>query len=151
MMSRRSRQWALVTVVVCLMGGASGRAQSATDRDDISRASLDYIEGFYTGDPARMERALHPDLAKRIMVIDPTGKPRLEHMDAAKLVGATRSRQGRTPPAVQQKDLTILDVFGNTASVKIVANDWVDYLHLVKWEGRWVIVNVLWEMKPRAR
>ena len=36
----------------------------------------------------------------------------------------------------------------NAASVKIVAADWVDYLHLAKYNGRWVIVNVLWEMKP---
>ena len=26
--------------------------------------------------------------------------------------------------------------------------DWVDYLQLAKVDGRWVIVNVLWERKP---
>jgi hypothetical protein len=26
--------------------------------------------------------------------------------------------------------------------------DWIDYLHLAKYDGRWKIVNVLWEMKP---
>jgi hypothetical protein len=26
---------------------------------------------------------------------------------------------------------------------------WVDYMHMAKWNGRWVIVNVLWELKPR--
>jgi len=39
--------------------------------------------------------------------------------------------------------------------VKIVARDWVDYLHVAKFNGRWVIVNVLWELKqpsaPPAR
>lgn len=25
---------------------------------------------------------------------------------------------------------------------------WVDYLQLAKVDGRWVIVNVLWERKP---
>ena len=43
-----------------------------------------------------------------------------------------------------------LDVFGNAATVKIVANEWIDYLHVSKIDGRWVIVNVLWEMKPRG-
>lgn len=121
-----------------------------TDRAGITAAALDYIEGFYTADPARMERALHPDLAKRIMRIDATGKATLEQMSSTQLVGAARSRQGMASPAVQQKDVTIFDVFGNTATAKIVANQWVDYLHLIKWEGRWVIVNVLWEMKPRG-
>jgi hypothetical protein len=47
--------------------------------------------------------------------------------------------------------VTVLDVFGNTASVKIVATDWIDYLHVAKFNGRWVIVNVLWELKPQQK
>jgi hypothetical protein len=43
----------------------------------------------------------------------------------------------------------ILDVYENAASVKVVASDWIDYLHLAKWNGSWKIVNVLWELKPR--
>src|SRR3712207_8578393 len=43
-----------------------------------------------------------------------------------------------------------LDVYGNAATVKAVASDWIDYLHLGKVNGWWVIVNVLWEMKPEA-
>ena len=58
-------------------------------------------------------------------------------------------KQGRpTPKEKQQKDVTILDLFENAACVKIVATDWIDYLHVSKFDGRWVIVNVLWEMKP---
>ncbi|GMV23170.1 MAG: hypothetical protein AMXMBFR57_31190 [Acidimicrobiia bacterium] len=145
---RRRLQILFVCLCACLPSAPI--AAQDTDRAGITAAALDYIEGFYTGDPARMERALHPDLAKRIMRIDGSGKATLEQMSSTQLVGAARSRQGMTPPAVQQKDVTIFDVFGNTATAKIVANQWVDYLHLVKWEGRWVIVNVLWEMKPRG-
>jgi hypothetical protein len=25
----------------------------------------------------------------------------------------------------------------------------VDYMHMTKFNGRWVIVNVLWELKPQ--
>ena len=35
------------------------------DRDAIVRVALDYFEGWFDGDAARMERTLHPDLAKR--------------------------------------------------------------------------------------
>jgi len=31
---------------------------------------------------------------------------------------------------------------------RITMADWVDYLQLAKVDGRWVIVNVLWERKP---
>jgi len=33
-------------------------------------------------------------------------------------------------------------------AARIVAPPWIDFLHLSKINGRWVIVNVLWEMKP---
>ena len=56
-----------------------------------------------------------------------------------------------TPKAEQQKDVTVLDVFENAASAKIVASSWIDYLHLARFNGRWVIVNVLWELHPRAQ
>jgi len=55
-----------------------------------------------------------------------------------------------TPVEQQQKDVTILDVFGNAATVKLVMQGWVDYMHIAKFNGRWVIVNVLWETKPKA-
>ena len=125
--------------------------QAADETAAITATALDYIEGFYNGDPVRMERALHPDLAKRIVNVNrTTGKGTLSNMGATQLVDITRSRQGKPVPAdKQQKDVTVLDVFGNAATVKVVANDWIDYLHVSKIEGRWVIVNVLWEMKPR--
>jgi ketosteroid isomerase-like protein len=36
-----------------------------TDVDAISAIVLDYFEGWFDGDEARMDRALHPDLVKR--------------------------------------------------------------------------------------
>ena len=139
----------LAFIATIATSGIAAVAPTPTENDAITRTALDYIEGFYTGDSGRMERSLHPDLAKRIMRIDPgTGKARLDHQDARRLIAITESRKGAPPPPQQQKDVTVLDVFGNAATVKIVANQWIDYLHLVKWEGEWKIVNVLWEMKP---
>lgn len=47
--------------------------------------------------------------------------------------------------------MTVLDVFENAASVKVVATEWIDYLHVARFNGRWVIVNVLWELKPQQK
>lgn len=124
-------------------------AQSAADSAGIKQAALDYIEGYYTADAARMERALHPELAKRIVRTNPQGQSRLDNMGALTLVQGTRAGGGKdTPPAEQHKDVTIFDIYQNAASAKIYASGWVDYLHLAKWRGRWVIVNVLWELHP---
>ena len=125
-------------------------APSTSDAELIKQAALDYIEGWYEGNGERMERALHPDLAKRIVRSDDRGRYSLGQMSAMSLVQSTRSGGGNdTPKEKQQKDVTVLDIFGNAASAKIIASDWIDYLHLAKWRGRWVIVNVLWELKPR--
>jgi hypothetical protein len=123
------------------------------DAAAIRQTALDYIEGWYEGNAERMERALHPELAKRIVQTNPAnGRSALGQQSALTLVQNTRSRAGRpTPKEQQQKDVTILDVFEGAASARIVATDWIDYLHLAKWNGRWVIVNVLWEMKPAKK
>jgi hypothetical protein len=139
---------ALLSIIV-----APAHAQTAADSTAIRATAMDYIEGWYAGDAARMERALHPELAKRVVTTDPSmGRSQLESIGAMTLVLRTRAGGGsRTPPERQQKDFRILDVFNNAAVAKIVASDWVDYLELAKWNGRWLIVNVLWEYKPKSR
>jgi hypothetical protein len=126
-------------------------AQTAADSAGIRAAAMDYIEGWYAGDATRMERALHPELAKRIIMTDKaSGRAQFQTMGAMTLVNSTRAGGGsRTPAARQQKDFTLFDIYQNAAVAKVVASDWIDYLQLAKWNGRWVIVNVLWELKPQ--
>ena len=148
------RNYSLAIAMILLIGAAEARAQ--TDGADaeaaaIRQTALDYIEGWYESDAERMERAVHPELAKRIVMIHPeTGQSQFQSQGAMTLVLGTRRGGGsQTPSEKQQKDVTILDVFENAVSVKIVASSWVDYLHMAKFNGRWVIVNVLWELKPK--
>lgn len=139
---------ALVALAVALPSRSV--AQSAPDSAAIRATALDYIEGWYAGNAERMERALHPELAKRIVNTNPNGRNSLGQQGAMTLVNNTRSGGGKNTPVDQQrKDVRILDIFGNTASVRVDAATWVDYLHVARWNGRWVIVNVLWEMRPQ--
>ncbi len=126
------------------------RAQSAADSAAIRATALDYAEGWYEGSGERMARAVHPELVKRIVVSDSaTRRSVIQNMGATALVNGARRGWGKETPADRrQKDVTILDSFGNAASVKVVMADWIDYLQVAKVDGRWVIVNVLWERKP---
>jgi hypothetical protein len=128
------------------------QAQSPADSSAIRATALDYVEGWYEGNAERMGRALHPELVKRIAVQDTTtGKTMMQGMGASVLVNSTRHGYGKeTPKERQQKEIKILDIFGNAASAKAVMADWIDYMQLAKVDGRWVIVNVLWERKPKA-
>lgn len=143
----------LALFILFLSFSSQARAQNVADAAAIKQTALDYIEGWYEGNAERMERALHPDLAKRIVRTDPkSGRSRLEQMSAMGLVQGVRAGYGKnTPKEKQLKDVTILDVYENAASVKIIASDWIDYLHMAKSNGRWVIVNVLWELKPKEK
>ena len=129
----------------------TARAQSAADSAAIRATALDYAEGWYEGNAERMARAVHPELVKRIVVRDTTtGKAMLQGMGASVLVNSTRHGYGKeTPKDRQKKEVAILDIFGNAASAKADMADWVDYMQLVKVDGRWVIVNVLWERKAQ--
>jgi hypothetical protein len=149
-----------IAFAVLLIGtGAALQAQpgaatvSEADRAALTKAALDYVEGWYEGSAERMARAVHPELAKRIVRTDQrTGKNLIQQMGASALVEGTRSGGGKNTPAEkQQKDVVILDVFGNAAVVKATMSDWVDYMQLAKVDGRWVIVNVLWELKPKPQ
>jgi len=130
---------------------SASRSQSPADSAAIKATALDYIQGWYSGDATRMERALHPELAKRIVQTDTLGRQRLEQQSAMTLVQGTRNGYGKdTPQADRHDDVRILDIYRNAASVRINASYWIDYLQVAKWRGRWVIVNVLWELKPKA-
>ena len=126
-------------------------AASPADSAAIRATALDYVEGWYTGDAARMERALHPELVKRIIRVDSAGKASVQGMGASALVAGTRAGSGKQTPAARQvKTVRILDTFGNTAIVRADMADWVDHMQMAKIGGRWMIVNVLWEMRPRS-
>jgi hypothetical protein len=125
------------------------QGQTAADSAAIRATALDYIEGWYTRDAARMERALHPRLAKRMVWTDSTGKSRLVDITAAELVQGTREHPP-VPASEQRKDVQILSAFGNAAVVRIDAWEWVDYLQQIKWNGSWKIINVVWENRPES-
>lgn len=128
------------------------QAQTQSDSLAIIATAMNYMEGWYMGDGDRMAQALHPELAKRAQLPSPqNGALSYNHMTADQLTRATRSGMGtRTPEARQQKDAVILDIFGNTASVKAIMADWIDYMHMMKVNDEWKIVNVLWELKPKS-
>ena len=139
---------------VLLLATVTNAQSNSNDEDAAIKATaLNYIEGWYEGDAPRMESALHPELAKRMISTDPkTGRSQFNHMGAMQLVQNTRHGGGsKTPKDEQLKEITILDRFNNASVVKIVASGWIDYLELAKFNGQWKIINVLWELKPKPQ
>jgi hypothetical protein len=125
------------------------QAQAAGDSAAIRATALDYIEGWYAGNVERMARALHPELVKRIHNYDSTTKRWVvDNQGASRLtLGTARGGGTRTPKEKQRAEVRILDVFRGAAVVRVDAGDWIDYLQLVREGDRWLILNVLWELR----
>lgn len=120
--------------------------QQTGDLAAIRQAALDYAQGWYEGDAERMRRSLHPELAKRTILRDRhTGAPRFHHLSHEQMVDKTLQGGGSdTPTDKRFYDVTILDVYDAMACARAESYEYVDYLHLARSDGRWVIVNVLW-------
>lgn len=148
-----TKVFSLIATVILAASAAAAQTQTAPVDENaaITKTALNYIEGWYEGNADRMESALHPELAKRMIYTDPkSGRSQFNHMGAMALVQGTRRGGGKqTPKEKQLKEVTILDRFNNAAIVKIVASDWIDYLSVAKFNGEWKIINVLWELKPK--
>lgn len=148
-----SRLTFLVVLLLSLLGITAvckAAVPSAADRDAITRTALDFEEGWYTADATRMARALHPQFVMRHVGTDEHSHLSVltQNIDASELIELTREGKGKVPVERQRHDVTVLDVFSNAATAKIVAWYGVDYLQLAKWNGHWVIVNVLWGKNP---
>ena len=131
----------------------TAQEQQAYDLEAIRRAALDYAQGWYEGDAERMRRSLHPELAKRAILRDPqTGEERFSHLGRQRMVEITERGGGSedVPEAARRYEVTILDVCGEIASARADTTEYVDYLHLARSQGQWLIVNVLFLVKENA-
>ena len=127
--------------------------QQADKLAEIRQAALDYAQGWYEGDVDRVRRSLHPELAKRRILRDPqTGAERLRHVSQQLMLDLTQQGGGSedVPSSKRHYDIVILDICGDIASVRADTYEYVDYLHLARSQGRWLIVNVLYLVKDNS-
>jgi hypothetical protein len=123
-------------------------AQGSTDRDGVMRATLDYLEGFYEGDTAKLVRSIRPDVHK--YGFDWMAKDKRyagEQMTWDEILGYARrfKERGRATPATAPRKVELLDVLDQTASAKVTAWWGTDYVLLAKYDGKWMITHVLWQ------
>jgi Putative lumazine-binding len=118
------------------------------DRAEVMVTALDYFEGWFDGDVERMDRALHPGLAKRsLSQVDPDS-PELRSVTKEQMLGWTAEGEGkREDPGDRRIDVQIVEVCGNIATVVIRSAVYREYLHLVRTDDSWKIVNALWHFE----
>ena len=128
------------------------KAQINQDSVKVLETVSLYNQGWYAGDSAKMSKALHPELVKRIVQqFKDTGNDVVNNLSYNLMIQYVIAGYGKHTPKEKQNDKVILyDIYGNIANVKVESEDIVEYLQLVKFSGEWKILNVLWDMKPNS-
>ena len=124
------------------------RPWSAEDEAGVRAAVEDYVLGVYEVAPERIERSVHPEMRK-IGYFRRDGSYVESPMTFEQLVALAGSynADGQLPDDAPQA-IEILDVLDKTATAKLTAIWGIDYFHLVRADGRWMIMNVLWQSHP---
>lgn len=135
------------------ISGATWAAEpAAATLAAIEATCFDYIDGQLEGNPARVARALHPDLAKRAVLGDtPDERLGLRRMSKEELVSLTKQGALKTPGDKWNRSCKVLDVTDTAASVRLETPWFVDYFHMGRFGERWIIVNALWYSKPKSQ
>jgi hypothetical protein len=116
--------------------------------------ALDYFEGWFNGDTARIERALHPALAKRSLGQGSSDPERLATLTARQMVEATARGEGeREDPGDRriEVEVEVEHLHGTIANVTVRSAVYVEYLQLVHTRHGWKIVNALWARATRSQ
>jgi len=121
---------------------------SVKDKQAIIQVARDYIVSQHKSLEDPMDRALHPKLAKRTYWQAKDGNEFVMETSRETMLKVAKNynRKGDKFPESPRIDIKVLDIDQRIASVKLSADDWVDYMHLMKnKQGQWHIINVLWQ------
>jgi Putative lumazine-binding len=120
------------------------------DREAVETAILDYVEAIYQVEPERIAKSVSPDLAKVGYWYNDGStdydESRMSYQDLYDLAGSW-NKSGRVPHD-SRKDIEIFDVLDQTATAKLTARWGIDFMHLAKIDGTWMIMNIVWQRHP---
>jgi hypothetical protein len=122
----------------------------AADRAAVREAVLDYVNALYNVEPERIGRSVHPELAKRGYSLNKTTG---EYVDMKMTFAQLETLAGKWNASRKlrkdaPKSIVVFEVLDKIATAKLTAEWGVDYFHLAKYDGKWKIVNVLWQSPP---
>ncbi len=136
-----------ILIASCCLYSLAGWAQ--TDKDAVSKACLNYIEGFYEGDTTKLIQSLQPSLYKFGYWKDKnTGRygpdGNMTYRQALDYATRVLLKKNFAKPGSPKK-VEVLDISNAIAAAKVTAWWGVDYILLSRQGDKWMIEQVLWE------
>jgi len=114
----------------------------------ITQIVKNYLVAQHKIQEKLMDGALHEKLAKRTFWQSNSGDEFIMETSRNTMLHVARNynKSGTNFPIPPRIEVKVFDIDKRVASVKLIADDWMDYMHLVKTEsGDWKILNVLWQ------
>ncbi len=129
-----------------------GRSWSqSTDKELVYAAIEDYVDGIYLVQPERIKKSVHPELMKKGFWRKDGNteydKESIMTFDQLVDLASKWNAKGTLPKDAPRK-IEIYDVQDQTASGKLNAQWGTDYFQLAKYDGKWMIVNIMWQRHP---
>ncbi len=121
-------------------------ATSSEDKAEINRIATGYLVALQQRRPELMEEVMRKDLSKHTVSDYGDGGQYLRATTYKQMINFAESwnNDGTRFPPNPSNQAIILDSTHNMASVKLLSDNWYEYLHLVKIDGKWQIKNLLW-------
>ena len=116
---------------------------SHQEKDTISAVARNYMEAYYTGNAQLMQQTLHPDFHKRTLH-NVNGKLEITEDTMESMVQGVNEGSGKNIPVNERvKNIEVLDIYKDVASVKVTTGRWIDYMHLSKVNDEWRVLDVV--------
>jgi len=142
------RSWA-VAILICVGFTANISAEHHKQHKAIEAAVQNYVSAIYEMKPELIDKSVSPKLQKLgyMPARDGSGlKPDWMNHTQLKELAATINKDKMFDPATSPRKVKVLHNTDMIANVKLDAGWGIDYIHLTKESGEWMIINVIWEM-----
>ncbi len=128
----------------------------ATSKDsaEIRKKSLGYLVALQTLDPVLMDEVMNDSLNKITIGYNRSIKAEVARPTTRSQMMAFAEDWNKSNskfPPVPNNEITILDIYNRIATVRLVSDNWVEYLHLIKLNEKWEIINLIWQHKDIGR
>ncbi|MEQ8769301.1 MAG: nuclear transport factor 2 family protein [Phycisphaerales bacterium] len=134
-----------MTLPVVAAGAVCHAAEPVTEQA-VENALREYVTAKYTGDAETVRERTHHAISRYALAHDYWGNPcddwlRQYNWDVLRFYSTDRNNTRTDSPEDARLDIEVFDVERWSASAMFVSEDAVDLVHLVLFDGSWVVVD----------
>jgi hypothetical protein len=138
----------VIAFLICMLApillSTQSLAANPPDSVVIKQTVLDFYNGYYSGDTARMEKSIHPDINRATpRDVPQTGRTLLAYSTYSALIENTRAKVGALDDTARHIQVKIINIDTDVANVKVTSAAFTDFVQVVKLDGPWKIVNAI--------